>query len=242
MSQDLPIPRQDDRSDGTAVVEWGAVEPAPPGRFGRTLSGLGRDHRLPPLLAGLGAVAALASLLGEWQVMTIPNGGPEGETAVRVPGGVSDIGGLGVGYLVGLLALVCTVALALRGTAAVRRDARVAGLALAVALLGLLVATTASLGDAGQRAFFYSTEDAFRIEYGRGLVTAFAAGVLFAAALMLAPAGATPPAGDADAVGDPVGRSRRRRSARNAEDDTPAAPADLTVTPAVPFARPEPPN
>ncbi|PZF92303.1 hypothetical protein [Micromonospora deserti] len=249
MSQDLPIPRQD-RSDGTAVVEWGAVEPAPPGRFGRTLSGLARDRRLPALLAGLGAVAAVASLLGEWQVMTLPNGGPEGNTTLRVPGGVSDIGGFGFAYLAGLLALVCAVALALRGTPAVRANARLAGLTLALALLAVLVATVASLDDAGQRTLFYSTDDGFRVDHGRGLVMAFLACALFAAALKLAQNGTTRGSErDPDGAGrgsagatdgaEPV--ARRRRRGREDAADVPPPPADLTVGPAVPFARPEPP-
>ncbi|MFG1760709.1 hypothetical protein [Micromonospora echinofusca] len=245
MSQDSPIPRQEHRSDGAAVLEWGTAEPAGPRRFGRTFSGLGRDPRLPVLLAGLGAVAALASMLGEWQIMTIPNGGPQGNTPLRVPGGVSDIGGFGVGYLVGLFALVCAVVLALRGTGAVRPNARLAGLALAVALLGLLVAAAASLDEAAQRVFFYSTDDGFQVEYGRGLVTAFVACALFAAALKLAPAGAAPPAGKADEgraaddADDPEPVGWRRRRARDVADDGPPAPADLTVGPAIPFARPE---
>ncbi|MBQ1074013.1 hypothetical protein KBX06_12710 [Micromonospora sp. C31] len=245
MSQDSPIPRQEHRSDGAAVLEWGTAEPDGPRRFGRTFSGLGRDRRLPVLLAALGAVAALASMVGEWQVMTIPNAGPQGNTPLRVPGGVSDVGGFGVGYLVGLFALVCAMVLALRGTGAVRPNARLAGLALAGSLLGLLVATAASLDEAGQRVFFYSTDDGFRAEYGRGLVTAFVACALFAAALKLAPADAAPLAEETDDghgadVGDdaePVGWGRR---ARNVADDGPPAPADLTVGPAIPFARPEP--
>ncbi|MFV2112112.1 hypothetical protein ACFHW0_07185 [Micromonospora sp. LOL_025] len=246
MSQDSPIPRQEQRSDGAAVLEWGSTEPDGPGRFGRTFSGLGRDRRLPVLLAALGAVAALASMLGEWQVMTIPNAGPQGNTPLRVPGGVSDIGGFGVGYLVGLFALVCAVVLALRGTVAVRPNARLAGLAVAVALLGLLVATAASLDEAGQRVFFYSTDDGFRVEYGRGLVTAFLACALFAAALKLAPAGtARLPGEPDDAVGTDGGNEAapvawRRRRSRDVADDGPPAPADLTVGPTVPFARPEP--
>jgi hypothetical protein len=247
MSEELPIPRQSDRSDEPAVIEWG--EPTPRRRFGGSLTGLGRDPRLPLLLAGLGAVAAAASLVGEWLVMTLPNGGPEGDTAVRLPAGVSEIGGFGVGYLVGLLALACAVMLALRGTPAVRSNARLAGLTLAGALLVLLVATASALDDSGQRTLLYSSEDGVRAEYGRGLVMAFAACVLFGAALRVAPAGP----GDASAPGDdeqqtsgPQGRNlgggwRRRLGRDPVPEDGPPAPADLTVTPAAPFARPEPP-
>ncbi|GAA4577922.1 hypothetical protein GCM10023176_52520 [Micromonospora coerulea] len=247
MSQDLPIPRQDNRSDGTTVVEWGDAEPAPPGRVGRSLAGLGRDRRLPPVLAGLGAVAAVASLIGEWLVITVPNGGPEGNTPIRVPGGVADVSGFGVGYLVGLLGLATAVALALRGTAAVRPNARVAGLALAVAVFAVLTATAFSLDDSGQRTLFYSSEAGIRVDHGRGLVTAFLATVLLAAALHLSGRTAPPTAAEPEAEAEsdeapnprPLGRGHRRERART--DDRPPEPADLTVQPTVPFARPEPP-
>ena len=177
--------------------------------------------------------------------MSLPNDGPDGNSTIEVPAGVSEIGGFGVGYLVGLLVLVCTVALALRGTAAVRPNARLAGLTLAGALLALLVAATATLDDPGQRNFFYPPEDGFHIEYGRGLVMAFAACVLFAAALRLAPVappGAFGPADeDRPADGPAPGPWRRRRDRDPVEDGLPA-PSDLTVTPAAPFARPEHPD
>ncbi|MFI1196924.1 hypothetical protein ACH4T9_27205 [Micromonospora sp. NPDC020750] len=255
MSQNLPIPRQDTRSDGTAVVEWGGPEPTPPRQAGRPLAGLGRDRRLPLLPAGLGVAAAFASLVGEWMVLTVPNGGPEGNTMLRVPGGVSDIGGFGVGYLMGLFALAAAVALALRGTPAVRHNARVAGLALAAALLGVLVATAVSLDDSGQRTFFYAAEDGFRVEYGRGLVMAFAACALLAAALYLAgrvpalgpPGRESAPVDGAEPAGpepepEPGRWGRRGGTPRSGRDaDLPAAPADLTVETTLPFARPEPP-
>ncbi|MET8355977.1 hypothetical protein [Micromonospora sp. NPDC005171] len=243
MSEELPIPRQGDRSEAPAVIEWGGADPAPRRRFGWSLADFARDPRLPLLLAGLGAVAAIASLVGEWLVMSLPNGGPEGNATIEVPAGVSEVGGFGVGYLVGLLALVCTVALALRGTAAVRPNARLAGLTLAGALLALLVAATATLDDPGQRNFFYSPQDGFQAEYGRGLVMAFAACVLFAAALRLAPA--TPPGAfagppDDDRPADaPAARPWRRRRDRDPVEDGLPAPADLTVTPSAPFARPD---
>ncbi|MBG6101339.1 hypothetical protein IW249_001753 [Micromonospora vinacea] len=244
MSEELPIPRQGDRSESPAVIEWGAVDPAPRRRFGWSLADFARDPRLPLLLAGLGAVAAIASLVGEWLVMSLPNGGPEGNATIEVPAGVSEVGGFGVGYLVGLLALVCAVALALRGTAAVRPNARLAGLTVAGALLALLVAATASFDNPGQRNFFYSPQDGFQVEYGRGLVMAFAACVLFAAALRLAPAapaGAFAGPADDDRPADaPAARPWRRRRDHHPVEDGLPAPADLTVTPAAPFARPDP--
>ncbi|MEV0427651.1 hypothetical protein [Micromonospora sp. NPDC050495] len=246
MSQDLPIPRQDHRSDDPTVVEWGDTEPSPPGRLGTSLAGLARDHRLPPLLVGLGAVAAIGSLVGEWLVMTVPNGGPEGNVAVRIPGGVAEVSGFGVAYLVGLLGLAAAVALALRGTPAVRHNARVAGLGLGATVLAVLIATAASLDHTSQRSLFFSPEDGLQVEYGRGLVSAFAATVLLTAALYLsdrARAGRPGPA-EADTEADPAPAERipNRRRRHSDADGVPAGPADLTVQPTVPFARPEPPR
>ncbi|MGB2567814.1 hypothetical protein ACPFP2_05085 [Micromonospora citrea] len=237
MSQENPVPRQDDRADGTTVVEWGAAQSTPDRRLGGGLTGLRRDGRLPLVVAALGAVAAMASLLGEWLVLTLPNGGPEGDATIQVPNGVSEIGGFGVAYLVGLLLLTAAVALALRGGPAVRREARVAGLAVAGALLALLTATALSLDDSGQRVLFYSTDDGFRVAYGRGLVMAFVAAALLGAALQVAgrqPAGS--PAPDPGAEATPVDFRRPGRG----EGSRPPAPADLTVAPTVPFARRDP--
>ena len=48
MSEELPIPRQGDRSDGLAVIEWGADDdPAPRRRFGWSLAGLTQDPGCP---------------------------------------------------------------------------------------------------------------------------------------------------------------------------------------------------
>ena len=248
MSQDLPIPRQDNRSDETTVVEWGEDDRRPSGRFGRSLAGLGRDHRLPMVLAGLGAVAAVASLIGEWFVMTVPNGGPEGNTTIQVPGGVAGVGGFGVAYLVGLLGLAGAVALALRGTPEVRHNARVVGLALAAAVLAVLIATSLSLDDSDQRGLFYPFQEGFRVDYGRGLVTAFLAALLLAAALQLSgrvpakqPGESSTELDDGAEPEDGPATSGWRRRRERSVDDRPPAPTDLTVEPTVPFARPEPP-
>ncbi|PZG23576.1 hypothetical protein C1I95_02855 [Micromonospora craterilacus] len=246
MTHDLPIPRQDDRSDGPSIVEWGTEEDESPaaGRLRRVLSGLGRDRRVPMLLAGLGAAAALASLLGEWSTMTIPNSGPEPGTPLELSSGVAEIGGLGTGYLVGLLALGCAVALAMWGTAAARTNARVAGMALAVGVLALLAATVSSLEDTAGRGMFYSSDIGFEVEHGRGLVMAFAAILLFAAALVRI--GTEPAGSPAEPGGSPAESDEPRRRARRHAEDTERGegrqPADITVTPTIPFAREVPPS
>ncbi|MEH1164973.1 hypothetical protein V6V47_06275 [Micromonospora sp. CPCC 205539] len=245
MAEALPIPQQGDRSGGPAVIELGADESAPRGRFGSFLTDLAHDPRVPLLLAGLGAVAGVASLIGEWLVMTIPEDGPAGARMIQIPVGVSEVGGLGIGYLVGLLGLVCSVALATRGSAAVRSNARLVGLTLTGAVLALLVAQAATLDDPSQRNFFYALQEGFQVEYGRGLVMAFAACVLLGVALRLVPAAANGvrvgAAGDDDRAGDDVaGRGWRRRDRGPGEPDGRGGPADLTVAPAVPFARPDP--
>ncbi|QOC94471.1 hypothetical protein [Micromonospora craniellae] len=245
MTNDLPIPRQDERADGASVVEWGAADQPEGGhRLRRAVAGLGSDHRVPVLLAALGAVAAVASLLGEWVTMTIPTG-PDPTSPLEVTNGVAEIGGMGTGYLVGLLVLGGAVALALRGTRAAQVNARVAGLALAAGMIALLAATTSSLGDATRRGLmYYSGDESFRTEHGRGLFMAFAATLLFAAALVrIAPAGAEvaphdEPGGPDDAA--PESRSRRRPDQVDPDEGRP--PADITVSPTVPFAREAPPD
>ncbi|MEV6691370.1 hypothetical protein AB0M35_07865 [Micromonospora sp. NPDC051196] len=237
MTHDLPVPRQDDRTDGTSVLEWGTEDEeatAGTGRWRTALGGLGRDHRLPLLLAGLGAAAALASLLGEWATVTFPSGGGEGDEPVELLSNVSEVGNLGVGYLVGMLLLGVTAALALRGTVAVRANARVAGLALVLGLVAVLVATAVSLDEGGRRAMGYSAEDGFRIEYGRGLAMAFAAVLLFAAALARTSSG---PDGSAGEPGRRPPRPRRRTDVVDEDEDEGRQPTDITVTPTVPFAR-----
>ncbi len=235
MSQDLPIPRQEDRSDDADVVEWGGTDARPPGRRRRLLTDLTRDRRLPLVLAGLGVAAGLASLIGEWVVLTLPTAGPNGGQ-LRLPEGVSGVGGFGTAYLVGLLGLAVTAALALRGTDTVRANSRVAGLALAGALLAVLVAATATLGDSDMRALYYGDQDGFDIQYGRGIVTAFLACAFLGAALLSAPVAA--PAPEAGEALPPAERRHVRRD--DPEGDLPPPP-DLTVGPAIPFARPEPP-
>ncbi len=242
MSQDLPVPRQEKRipvrDDDTTVVEWGDAEPESPGRAGRSLAALGRDRRLPTVLAGLATVAAVASLIGEWLIITVPAEARDDDAPTRLTSGISEIGGFGVAYLVGLLGLSVALALALRGAPAVRRHAALAGLGLSAGVLGVLVATAASLEQLARRILFFVGDQRLDVEHGRGLVTAFLAVALLAAALHLAGRSA----GDMPADEEPDHDHPDDRPAwrgRAATDDLPPAPADLTVQPTVPFADPD---
>ncbi|MCT2276066.1 hypothetical protein [Micromonospora chalcea] len=229
---------RDDRSDDTTVVEWGDTEPESPGRAGRSLAALSRDRRLPTVLAGLATVAAVASLIGEWLIITVPAEARDDDAPTRLTSGISEIGGFGVAYLVGLLGLSVALALALRGAPAVRRHAALAGLGLSAGMLGLLVATAASLEQLARRILFFVGDQRLDVEHGRGLVTGFLAVALLAAALHLAGRGA----GDAPADEEPDDDRPDDRPAwrgRTATDDLPPAPADLTVQPTVPFADPD---
>ncbi|MFI8807099.1 hypothetical protein [Micromonospora chalcea] len=226
------------RDDDTTVVEWGDAEPESPGRAGRSLAALGRDRRLPTVLAGLATVAAVASLIGEWLIITVPAEARDDDAPTRLTSGISEIGGFGVAYLVGLLGLSVALALALRGAPAVRRHAALAGLGLSAGVLGVLVATAASLEQLARRILFFVGDQRLDVEHGRGLVTAFLAVALLAAALHLAGRGA----GDAPADEEPDQDHPDDRPAwrgRAATDDLPPAPADLTVQPTVPFADPD---
>ena len=190
MSQDPTIPRQDSRSEPetpareVTTVEWGEVEPTRRRRTPRWLRGIGHDHRLVPLAAGLGVAAVIASLVGEWTVTTVPNAGPDGE-AVVLPGGVAEVVNFGVGYLVGVLGVVGCTSLVLFGAPAVRHNARILGLTLAGAVLVLLVAARAALEDTTERLLF-GPDDGMRLEYGRGLTMAYLGTVALGLALLLA--------------------------------------------------------
>ncbi|WP_018254988.1 hypothetical protein [Salinispora mooreana] len=234
MDPEQPIPRQEDRSDSIAGGQWGEADSRSSGRR-RGLTRILRDRRPPLALAGLGAAAGLASLVGEWVVLHLPTGGPAGGP-IEIPETVDEVGSFGSAYLVGLLGLAVAVALALHGTGATRSNARIAGLALAATLLAVLVAGATTIGDTDVRAIYYRGQDGFDIEYGRGMVTAFLACALLGAALLLASAtGRTDPVPEAGAA-TPARRLRSRRS--TAVDDLPP-PADLTVGPTAPFVRPD---
>jgi hypothetical protein len=247
-------------ADGPApeVVEFGAGDRQPTrrARFAGLPAGLIRasstDRRTVPVVAGLAALAALASVVGEWRVVTLPTDGQNVQTTLRISEGVFDIGAAGVIYLVGLLALTCLLALQLAGAPAVRHAARVIGLALGGAVLVLLTAATAALHDMTGTLYSLVSNDRQTVELGRGITFAFVTVVLALVAQLVAgrflpaarpAAGSTGPDGPADEppsgwAGEWGWRRRRLDRDETEEDLAEATPLDLTVEPASPFARP----
>jgi hypothetical protein len=230
------------------VVEFGGDAPAPGRRrqASGALRALAADRRVVPLTALIAAVAALASLISEWQVTTLDAEvftGTVGPHAVST--GIADLGTLGTGYLVGLFPLVTAVVLTLFGPVAGRRWARLGGLAAGGTSLAVLFATAASLGGesrvVSELARIQFDKDQVQIAYGRGLWCAAVGVVLAMLALHLAgrhqphaaavadSGGATPAA----TVDDPAWGWRRPPAAH--EEAAPDQPLELTVTPAKPF-------
>ena len=231
------------------VIELGsepddAVPPTPR----RSLAGFGRalaaDHRVVPLTAVLGAVAAFASLVSEWQVTTVDAAAlGNGELGDKVlPSDLADLGAFGGGYLAGLFLLVGAVVLTLFGPPAGRRYARLAGLAVGGTMLGVLISLVSLLGDQS-RIFsrLYTIElspNQLKVAYGRGLWCALAAVVLALVALYLAgrrPAHVQADTADEEVDDETAVWSWRRPRADAEEEFVPEAPFDLTVSSAQPF-------
>lgn len=253
MDPKQPIPRQEDRSDEIVGGQWGGDGPRSSGHR-RSVTQFLRNRGLPLVLAGLGAVAGLASLTQTWVVRHFPPISPDGGT-LQIRETVDRTGGLGLVYLVGILGLAVAVALTLHGTGATRPNARIAGLALAAALLAVLVAGMTTIDNQdGIAAGYFPGQEGF-VEHERGMVAALLTCALLGAAVLLAPAagrsepeaGAARPEDGAAALEDGAAtpgagaaalEARRPRPRRAAADDLPP-PADLTVRPTAPFVRPD---
>ncbi|GLW29962.1 hypothetical protein [Actinoplanes regularis] len=161
------------------VIEFG--QPEPPESPRGFLRELGTDRRLAPLVAGLGGVAAFASLVSEWQVTTVDGlvyGADEVGATKMLPADLFDLGSLASAYVGGLLLLVIAVLLTLLGPVAGRRYAYLAGLGSGGVLLALLLAMVRLLGDQSRLiSRFYTIEldsEHLKVVYGRGLWCALA--------------------------------------------------------------------
>lgn len=277
MSQDHPIPRQDTSADrradatgvagggdatepGAAVVTWGGTD-RDGGRAFRRVGRFGRDGRLVPVVAVLGAGASGTALVEVWAVTTIPSGTVGMDEPVVLSSGVADLAAFGVGYLVAVLGVVGCLALVLFGQPAVRHTARVLGLALSGGALGVLAAVTVSVETIIDRWQAYGELAGVTREFGPGLIQAYLGVAGLGLALLLAgpfvPRTPAPTGAGAAATADPAGpagpgaagtgpepvdwpwRRPRRRADPDPADDGRPGPIDLTVTPTKPFVTPE---
>jgi hypothetical protein len=236
-----------------SVIEFG---PPPPRRrrlsaagFGRgLLRGVAGDRRVVPLAAALGAVAAFASLISEWQVTAVDGTaygtGDVGEKLI--PADLGDLGAFGAGYLAGLFLLVAAVVLTMFGPLGGRRYARLAGLSVGGTLLALLLALTSLLGDQSRIVSrLYPLEldgDQLQVTYGRGLWCALF-GVLAALVALYLAARHTPAVASSRATSstgtpetpEPAAVWSWRRPRTSEEDLRPDEPFELTVSSAPPF-------
>jgi len=137
------------------------------------------------VIAGLGLVALFIALIEDWIVLELP----AGRSGMLVPlsRDVADLGNLAAAYLLGTLALLGCLALALFGSAGVRHNVRILGLAMAGGAGGMLLALAAAIDDYGIRILVLdgSNDDA-DVTAGRGMAMAYVATVAFALALLVA--------------------------------------------------------
>lgn len=207
-----------------SVISFGTTEEEPDRRLARRtlLPGLLRDRRLPMLTATLGAVAAFGSLISEWQTTTMDGLvlGAEDLSGERVLlTNLINLGGMGAGYLAGMMLLTIAVVLTLFGPAAGRGYARLAGFAVGGALLALVLSLVQHLNKVSMLVpqQYVAELDPLRIAHGRGLWCALAAVIAALIALWRAPA-AEP--GEPDRVDE------------SPEEDS----LHLSITPTTPFA------
>lgn len=276
MSSDLPIPRQDrpvgrqdtaadhppassdetdPTADGASVVSWGDSPRG--GRWaGLALSRLGRDGRLVPVVAILGAGAVFASLLGDWAVTVIPTEGSPTGNPVELSSGVADLATFGTAYLVGVFGMIGCLALVFFGSPGIRHNARVLGLAVTAMVIGVLVAVTNSLDSLTNEWQVYGELGGLVTDYGQGLGLAYLGTGGLGLALLLAgrfvrrtgsavvaggaaaaPTGQADPADPATAEESdwPWRRPRPSSAPEPDDEDDRSAPIDLTVTPTKPF-------
>ena len=212
------------------VVEFGpASVPAPPRRELRWHAVV--SSRLTTVaLAAVGAGAALASLVAEWQ--TIDTGaGPEGDYFVPVPRLANSVWSVPAGpvYLVGLMLLAAAVAVALYGPPRGRAAARVAGLGLAVALFAVVAAAASALTEPREVPQFWAVEaemlNRFTVRLGQGVVAALAGIALLGFALLTAHRA------------EPVAHPAAPRDDDDEPDDGEPRDVELTVATAAPFIR-----
>ncbi len=219
------------------MLEFGA-EPRRAPFSVRLLASLSTDHRIVPLVAGLGAVSAFTSLVSEWQVTTVDGHVSDGAgVGVEVlTAGLDDLGSLGTGYVVGIFALAVAAALALLGPPTGRHYAHVTGLSVGATLTAVLLALTFTLRDRSRILPQIYTLQAngnghITIAYGRGLWCGFFAVLAATAALYLSSRQSAAAGGQAPR---PSGWSWRRTRTTEPDRGRPE-PYELTVSATQPF-------
>ncbi|WP_144022645.1 hypothetical protein [Asanoa hainanensis] len=232
---------------GPAVVAFGGGDAKADGSWpplARLLRVSADRRMLTTVTALLAGAAGCAALIAPWfSVMlplgeTDPNSGQQAERLTEFH--LGDLGTLAVGFLVCLLLLAVACVLAAAGPPAARSVARLTGLTLAGGALALLVAMTVNIENYILRSFFFLFQEEIDVDNRGGLTFAFL-GVLLAALALYLSGGAqrTPP--PPEATSDVAWGWQPPRAARDetAAAVAAAAPLDLTVQPARPFALPD---
>ncbi|GAA1366973.1 hypothetical protein [Catellatospora chokoriensis] len=219
-------------SEELDVLEFGPATAAPATRRRPGWRAMTTDTRLTTGLAVLGGAAAVASLVGEWQIIDTTRSGDEYFASIpHVTNSVWAATG-GTPYLGGLMLLGAATAVALFGPVAARATARVAALGTSAVLVMVLAAAASVLSSTSElpRTFggFMNSEllSRFSSSPGRGMWAALAAVALLGLAMLSAHRHEPAPA---------VGRHAAVEDAER--DDHGSGDIELTVTTAAPFLR-----
>ncbi len=210
-------------------MEFGPAT-APAERRRPSWRAMSTDSRLTTGLVVLGGAAAIASLVGEWQIIDTTRSGDEYFASIpQVTSSVWTTTG-GTPYLSGLMLLGAATAVALLGPVAARAVARMAALGTAAVLVVVLAATASVLSSTDElpRVFggFMNSEllARFSSSPGRGMWAALVAVTLLGLAMLSAHRGEPEP-------------SAGRHAAVEEPDDYESEDIELTVTTAAPFLR-----
>lgn len=219
-------------SEDLDVVEFGP-EQAVPERRRPGWRAMTTDSRLTMGLVVLGGAAAIASLIGEWQIIDTTRSGDEYFASIpQVTSSVWSTTG-GTPYLSGLMLLGAATMVALFGPVAARSTARLAALGTSAVLVAVLAAAASVVSTTSElpRVFggFMNTEllSRFSSSPGRGMWAALVAVALLGLAMLSAHRQEPEP-------------SRGRHAAADYGDDADdyeSGDIDLTVTTAAPFIR-----
>jgi hypothetical protein len=219
--------RVTDETRATSTVEWGV------GDGGGRLAALATRRwrrSLVWVLAGLGVLAMIGSLVGPWQVFDSELFGVP-ETLGLGPGRLAS---WGTWWIFAATVLSTLVALTLVGQRAPATGTRTIGLVTCVVVAVILVAATISLAESSQLGFLPGDVEP---AIGWGLHLAYVTLILFGAALWLAaPGGADTAGSGGTGDGDPdrVRRPGARWSGGERKDPVDEGPRDLSVEPATP--------